>query len=158
MHKKDLIWPLTLKYLKIIFHSDAHYNSILRSLVNLSSLLTLEVYQKSSGYYRPNGQSWENLIRSSLSLLKTFKSYFQFQYLPSSTDHSEVIASFSTSFYIRERNWFIHHDIPNKYPYHFIILNSLTFVFEEFMTTNQPFENSIATLSKDDKKILYSNI
>lgn len=150
-----------MKYLKIVFSTEAHHNLILRSLVSLLSLVSLEIYQKTSGFFRPDGQSWENLVRSSFPLLKTLKLFFQFEYLQSVADHDAVIASFATPFYIRERNWFIYYDIYRRYAHHLIILNSLPFAFERFITSKYAFENSISTLSKDNNDFyasLYQNI
>ena len=71
------IWPLTLKRLKIVFNIDYQLVSIQKSLTHLSQLITLEVYEKERDISLPNGQIWEELIRSSLSRLKNFKFYFQ---------------------------------------------------------------------------------
>ncbi|CAF4927976.1 unnamed protein product, partial [Rotaria sp. Silwood1] len=79
-HVKDLPWPSTLTHLRIIFDYDGYFDRIQRSLVHLSSLDSLEIYQKEKGTLLPNGQLWGNLIPSSLPLLKIFKYYFQFEY------------------------------------------------------------------------------
>ncbi len=154
----DFIWPLTLKHLKILFFTDRDYDSILHSLVPLSSLLNLEVYQNNISYSHPNGQVWENLLRSSLPLLKIFKLYLQFQCSTSLANHQEVVASFSTPFFIRERKWIIYHDIPYRYPHHFIILNSLPFAFEQYLTLRKPLENSLATVPEDYSKDVFTNL
>ncbi|CAF1553073.1 unnamed protein product, partial [Rotaria sp. Silwood1] len=102
--RNDLSWPSTLRHLKVIFDYEGYWNFIQRSLVHLSLLNTLEIYQRQRASIPPNGQIWETLICSSLSLLKIFKFYFNFEYsLQSSYQIDEAIVSFSTPFYILEK-------------------------------------------------------
>jgi len=48
------------------------------SFAHLSQLRTFEIYQQKRGRIRLDSQIWEEIIRSSLPLLKNFKFYFEF--------------------------------------------------------------------------------
>jgi hypothetical protein len=154
----DLIWPLTLKQLKIIFIKDEDILLVQRSLVHLSQLITLEIYQKERGRSLPNGRIWEQLIRLSIPLLQNFKFYFQFEYLPYPPDQiKEIVASFSTAFYLLEKNWFIRCDISYRYRCH-AILYSLPFHFQRFITFRSYRDKIISTLPENYINNSYTNI
>jgi len=159
-YNQALKFPLNLKHLKIIYDGSLHFNSILDLLANLSSLITLELYDKSMGSYNPpDGRALENRIRSSLPLLKTLKFFFQFHYLANQNAHQQVINSFSSPFYLEEKNWFITHDIPFKYPTHFVLLNSFHYAFQEYYSLRCSFHESITTVQNDyEDNLFYSNM
>jgi hypothetical protein len=95
-----LTWPLALKRLKIIFIQDEDLVLVEQSITRLSQLVTLEIYQKERGRLYPNDQIWEELIRSSLSLLKHFK----FQHILYTFDRiNQIVSFFSTPFYILKK-------------------------------------------------------
>ncbi|UJR34825.1 hypothetical protein I4U23_027606 [Adineta vaga] len=58
-------WPLTVKYLKFILMVHTEHLLILNSLVSLSQLTKLEIYQIQSGQVPLFGHRWEQLIHSS---------------------------------------------------------------------------------------------
>jgi len=152
---KYFIWPLKLKYLKINFRINRDYNFILRSLDCLSSLISLELYQKQRDYFIPNGQLWENLIRSSLPLLKIFKFYFQFERHPFTAIHfQQLIASFSTPFYVNERKWFIQ---GNRYDTNRGIIFSIPFFIKRFTTSRNSISESISTFPKNFNNDFHMN-
>ncbi|CAF1308286.1 unnamed protein product [Rotaria sp. Silwood1] len=157
-HVKDLPWPSTLTHLRIIFDYDGYFDRIQRSLVHLSSLDSLEIYQKEKGTLLPNGQLWGNLIPSSLPLLKIFKYYFQFEYSSQLSNQIEqVISSFSTPFYVLKNKWFIRYDIPDRY-HGRAILNSLPFSFQIYTTFQGSIIKTILTLLDDDNNDFYTNV
>ncbi len=152
---KYFIWPLKLKYLKINFRINRDYDLILRSLARLSSLVSLEIYQKQRDYFIPNGQLWENLIRSSLPLLKIFKFYFQFECHPLTPIHlKELIASFSTPFYVDERKWFVQGD---RYDTNRGIIFSVPFVFKRFTTDRNSVSESVSNFPRNLNNIYHTN-
>ncbi|CAF3677989.1 unnamed protein product [Rotaria sp. Silwood1] len=158
LHIKDLPWPSTLTHLSIIFDYDGYFDRIQRSLVHLSSLNSLEIYQKEKGTLLPNGQLWENLIHSSLPLLKIFKFYFQFEYSSQLSNQIEqVISWFSTPFYVLKNKWFIRCDIPDRY-HGRAILYSLPFSFQIYTTFQGSIIKTILTLLDDDNNDFYTNI
>ncbi len=178
-HDKILIWPQTLKHLKIIFTNDRDCLLIQQSLIHLSQLINLEIYQEESETSFPDGQIWEQIILSSLPLLKSFKFYFQFICDEHQLNQiKQVIASFSTPFYVLEKNWFISCDASarcvtrNMHHRHrkFVILYTIPFPFETFpifkhsskITTSSNWSN-IKTLvfknyTKPDQNFNRSNV
>ncbi len=122
---------------------------IQQSLVHLSQLNILEIYQKERGKSCPNGQIWEQIICSSLPSLKIFKFYFQFEYLQHPIDQiKQVISSFSTPFYKFEKNWFIRCDM--SYGYRCLAaLYSLPFPFDQLTIFTRSFDKSITTFLDD---------
>jgi hypothetical protein len=128
---------------------------ILRSLDRLSSLIRLELYQQAKGYFIPNGQFWENLICSSLPLLKIFKFYFQFERYPfTASDFNELIASFSTPFYVEEKKWFVQGD---RYDTSRGILFSIPYVIKRFTTGRNSVSESVSTFPKNLNNIYHTN-
>ncbi|CAF4235041.1 unnamed protein product, partial [Adineta steineri] len=123
-----LTWPSRLKHLKIVLESAEHNDLLPQSISNLSELTNLEIYQKEQGYTIPNGQQWEQIISSSCPLLKNLKFVFQFPYQSYiSNQMKQIIASFSTPFYINEKKWFVRCDIWTRY--RAVILYTLPFTF-----------------------------
>ncbi len=82
------------------------------------------------------------MIRSSLSLLKIFKFYFKFEgYRLSDIQIKEIIASFSTPFYVLEKKWFIHCEICSCC----VTIYSIPFVFKRFRTFRCSIKERIST-------------
>jgi hypothetical protein len=149
------LWPFTLKRLKILFEKDVNITLVQQSLRHLLQLTTLEIYEKERGKSLPNGEDWENLIRTSLPLLQIFKFYFQFEYL--SSDLNRIVGLFSTPFYVLEKNWFIRCDV--SYTHHGrAVLYSLPFAFEKFTTFRSYFGKIITTLPNSYLNDFYPNI
>ncbi|CAF4066640.1 unnamed protein product [Rotaria sordida] len=152
----DLSWPSTLRHLKVIFDYEGCWNFIERSLVHLSLLNTLEIYQKQRASIPPNGQIWETLICSSLPLLKIFKFYFNFEYSSqSSFQMDEAIVSFSTPFYILEKKWFIRCDISDRGR---ALLYSLPFPFETYTALQGTNIKTVSTLLYVNNNDFYANM
>ena len=78
---------------------------------SLTNLITLKICVEHKFPSLPNGQVWEKLIRSFLLSLKKFDFYFTFN-LP--LNINDIIASFSTRFYLYEKRWFIRCDYHRK--------------------------------------------
>jgi hypothetical protein len=152
-----LTWPSQLTHLKIIFENLDHSNLILQSLENLPKLISLKIYQKEKGYLPVNGQIWQELIRSSLPLLKIFKFYFQFEYWSFRSNHiKQIISSFSTPFYVNEKKWFVHCDI---YPeYRRAVLYTIPFAFDRFTIFTNSFNENLIRYSTDKNNHLNRNI
>jgi hypothetical protein len=136
-----LKWPLTLKRLKITFVRDEDILLLQQSFTHLSQLITLEIFQKERGRSLPNGQTWEHLIHSSFPLLKNFRFYFQFEYPLNQIE--EIVASFSTDFYVKEKHWFVRCDKSYKHRC-CAILYSVPFPFERFTTYRSYFGEIIS--------------
>ena len=133
-------------------------------------MIDLEIYQKERGDLFPNGQIWEEIISSSLPLLKNFKFYFQINYPDNRLDQiKEVVASFSTPFYISEKKWFIRCDVSARHDViardaedgtdyihvQHVIFYTIPFPFQTFTI----FKNSKTMPSDSLKNTLdYSNI
>jgi hypothetical protein len=107
----------------------------------------------------PNGQVWENLICSSLPLLKIFKFYFQFDYSSQPFNQIEgVISSFSTPFYVLKNKWFIRCDMSDRYR-HSVLLYSLPFPLQIYTAFHESsITKIISTLSEDSDNECYTDI
>ncbi len=87
------------------------------------------------------------MIRSSLPLLKIFKFYFQFERHPFTAIHlKELIASFSTPFYVEEKKWFVQGD---RYDTNRGILFSIPYTIKRFTTSRNSIGESISTFPKN---------
>lgn len=156
------IWPFTLNKLKIIFEKDKDLILIQKSLIHLSQLITLEIYQKERSRSFPNGQLWEKLIRSSLPLLKYFQFYFQFIYVRNNFNPDlQIISPFSTPFYIDEKNWFIRCHICQT-PKPWAIIYTIPFTFHQLTLLPKSSFKSISIYSNDiyniSNKYIYTNV
>lgn len=150
-----MIWPQTLKQLKINFDEKEHGQFIRQLIRPLSNLICLKICIENWYGPSPDGQIWEELIRSSLLSLEKFQFYFIFK-LPANID--AVIASFSTPFYLYEKSWFIRYDASIQTTS--ACLYSLPFVFECFAIQTCSFDTSITTQLTDNNqnKNMYKNI
>lgn len=116
MHNELLVWPCKLKYLKIIYEDHRYGVLIQQSLADLSQLVVLEIYQKQPGGPFPRGETWAQIISTSILSLKTFKFVFQFFYRDQQLDQlKQVVASFSTPFYTVEKNSFVRCDVSGQH-------------------------------------------
>ncbi|CAF3661973.1 unnamed protein product [Rotaria sp. Silwood1] len=77
-----LTLPKTLQQLQLIYNETRDGENLRISLCEMTQLIKLALYDQ--GYYSPlpNGRKWEELIKSSLSLLKTFQFCFHFVRYP----------------------------------------------------------------------------
>ena len=157
-HHQSLIFPTTLKRLRL-FYENRRDGTVLQTLLpRMSKLTTLALYD--SGEYSPvpNGKFWEELIVSSLPLLNTFQFYFPFYHYTNSTETlQEVIASFSTAFYLYEKRWFIRFDYERNGSAMHALLYSLPFAFSYMAINTCSFDTSISTLPFIDFKETKSN-
>ncbi|CAF4588349.1 unnamed protein product [Rotaria sp. Silwood2] len=156
-----LSWPSNLKHLKIVFGNDDVDDLVLQSLKHLSQLITLEIYQKELGKSFPNGCIWEQLIRSSLPLLKKLRFYFQFNYGFLSLNIIEkIMTSFSSSFFVNEKKWFIRCDIFSGCG--IAIIYTLPFTFDRYTIFKYFPNKKILTLSNNNNinsnRNIYENI
>ncbi len=157
------LWPRTLKQLKISLNRNGceeliHKLIPIHKLIRpLSNLICLKIDVSYNYHASPDGEIWEELIRSSLLSLKKFQFYFFFR-LSAGINIDAVIASFSTPFYLHEKRWFIRCDINVKTSS--ACLYSLPFVFEHFSIETDSFDTSITTLLNDNNsnKNMYKNI
>jgi hypothetical protein len=150
-----LIWPRSLKQLKVVFDEKEHGNFVRKLIYQLSNLIYLKICVKNDFSPSPDGRIWEELIRSSLLFLEKFQFYFIFK-LPADID--AVIASFSSPFYLYERSWFIRCDTSVQTTS--ACLYSLPFVFEYFAIQTYSFDTSVTTLLTDNNrnKNMYTNV
>ncbi|CAF1384626.1 unnamed protein product [Adineta steineri] len=150
--------PTTLTQLKIFYIEENDGNDIRTCLRQLSQLTKLILYDKGSRSPLPNGKIWEEIIQSCLPFLKIFQFCFPFQsYHSTSNDMKDVIASFSTPFYLFEKSWFIRCDIDCRYSTGGT-LYSLPFAFKEMPINITSFDTSLSTLNTNDiDKIKYNS-
>ncbi|CAF3294033.1 unnamed protein product [Rotaria socialis] len=95
---KLLVWPRTLKYLKIVFEDYQ------------------DLYQKQPGGFFPRGETWAQIISASIPSLENFKFYFQCICHDHHLNHlKEVVASFSTPFYTLEENRIVRCDVSGRF-------------------------------------------
>jgi hypothetical protein len=103
-YRNQLNWSSTLRHLRIIYPCEFHSEIIQHPLVNLFSLLILEIYHSEMSNRPPDGKIWENIISSSIPLLRHFRFYFIY-----SSDLikpiEDIVSSFSTSFYLIKNKW-----------------------------------------------------
>ncbi|CAF1427841.1 unnamed protein product [Rotaria sordida] len=140
---------------------DTDYSLILDSLVHLSQLITLEIYEMRVGKVPLNGQRWEDLIRSSFPLLKTFKFYFIFRSL-TSQGLKRLVVSYSTPFYIKEKQWFVYCNIfanskNNRYG-KLSIFYTLPYPMETLTIYKNSFKKTISNLPINNHFNIYANI
>ena len=131
-HEHNLTWPTSLKQLKVCFARSNDNEVVRTSLSCLSELKSLSVYDSAWENPSPNGQIWENLIRSSMKLLKTFQFCFKFwkDFSPSS-ELKRILSTFSTPFYLQEKSCFVQCD-AHRQQFSTAILYSLPYAFEHF--------------------------
>ncbi|CAF0747201.1 unnamed protein product [Rotaria sordida] len=156
-HNQNLIFPITLKYLKIFYEEGRDGNALRTILQQMSQLTRLALYDNARYSPMPNGKIWEELIQSSLPLLNTFQFFFPFdQYLNISSDLNQTIESFSTPFYLFEKHWFIRCDRSSKSLF-MGALYSLPFAFSRMIINTCSFDMSISTLPISDFDEIKSN-
>jgi len=156
-----LQWPHQLKQFEVFQNYNINSTTVLTALRQLSQLTRLAVCHTNRLYSLPNGQVWEELIGSSLPMLKIFQFYFLFRDYNLTTDMvNQVIASFSTPFYLFVKCWYVQCDVNYKLGY--VNLYTLPFAFEQFTINTKSFVTSLSTLfiSKRNgaSQKLYTNV
>ena len=107
---------------------DVQSNTIENLLQHTPNLIELKI---DSCYPDLNGYEWENLIRNYLPKLEQFQLKMKFQmFNPNQRD--QLLKSFQTPFWIKERQWFIqfHFNLDDKS--NMIYLYTLPFSFTNF--------------------------
>ena len=126
-------------------------------LAHLSQLISLAVYDGAWESPPPDGRTWEDLITSSLPLLKIFEFCFKFwRDFSLASDTDRIVSTFATPFYIQEKSWFIQCDAHYQ-QFSIAVLYSLPFAFERFEIVTHSFDESIST-NNTLKKNLYENV
>ncbi len=149
-HERVVPLPTRLKQLKLFYEEENDGNALRTSLRQLSQLTKLILYDQGSRSPLPNGRNWEELIQSSLPVLKAFQFCFPFQsYRSTSHDIQNAIASFSTPFYLLEKRWFIRCDCDSRYSIKGA-LYTLPFAFAEMPININSFDTSLSTLMADE--------
>ena len=135
----------TLTELYLEYTANDNESTIRESLGHLSQLTKLSLYKQDTYGLLPDGEIWEHLIKSSLPLLDTFQFCFSFQsYTNSSNVFDDIIASFSTTFYLIEKRWFVRCDFDNRHGCQGT-LYSLPFAFTKMPINCASFESSRST-------------
>jgi hypothetical protein len=125
-------------------------NTMRAALSQLSRLTKLALYENGRHSSLPNGQTWEQLIQSSLPLLKTFQFCFCFHHFNSNLNQlQQAVASFSTPFYLFDKRWFIRCNYDCRYSA-MGTLYSLPFAFAEMPIDVTSFDTSMSTLIASD--------
>ncbi|CAF0898334.1 unnamed protein product [Rotaria sordida] len=141
-----LTLPETLQQLKLFYNETRDGKDLRISLCKMSQLNKLALYDQ--GYYSPlpDGRKWEELIKLSLPLLKTFQFCFHFVCYPNeSYDTNQAMASFSTSFYTEEKCWFVRCDSNYLYAAEGVIY-TLPFAFSQMRIDIKSYDMSVSTL------------
>ncbi|CAF3390938.1 unnamed protein product [Rotaria sp. Silwood1] len=149
-----LTLPKTLKHLKLFYNEARDGNAVRTSLSQMSQLTKLALYDNGNYSILPDGRKWEELIKSSLPLLKTFQFCFYFLFYRNTLDNiNRAISSFSTPFYLVEKYWFIRCDFNNQYSA-LGALYTLPFAFPKMRIDINSCDMSTSTLvtSNIDKK------
>ncbi|CAF0865006.1 unnamed protein product [Adineta steineri] len=160
IHDHNLIWPISLKQLKVSYTQQGDGEIVYASLCHLSQLESLSLYDNTCSSLPPDGQKWEKLITSSLTCLNEFQFCFKFWKDSSFIgDMNRIVSTFSTPFYLKEKQWFIQCDSHHQ-QFSVALLYSLPFAFERFEIVTHSFDQSISTVNDDYKKNmnLYTNV
>ncbi|UJR19508.1 hypothetical protein I4U23_022638 [Adineta vaga] len=145
-HSIQFEWPLQLKHLKLVIKSTECIDLIPESLKNLTNLLNLKIYQKVNESSYPNGQIWQDLICSSFKFLKTFEYSFQFHFYSDDSNRiEEMIRSFSSDFYLKEKKWFSRCELFVDHSQ--AILYSLPNYYDRYTITTNSFDETILIYS-----------
>lgn len=122
-----------------------HHAIVRTSLSTLSQLTDLSIYESAWESPPPNGRLWQTLIVASLPLLQRFQFCFKFWRDASPAgDVDRILGSFSSSFYLQEKGWFIQCDINHIHSSK-AMLYSIPFAFEQFHIVTHAFDTSIWT-------------
>ncbi|CAM2701464.1 unnamed protein product [Rotaria socialis] len=149
-HSHSLILPRTLKHFKIFYSEREDGDDLRKLLKQLPQLTRLTLYDRGKVSPIPDGRTWEELIVSSLPLLKTFQFFFPFcQYRYLSSDINQILASFSTPFYLSEKHWFIRYD-RSSCDSNTGTVYSLPFAFSSMAINIHSFDMSATTLPFND--------
>jgi len=140
-----------------VFITQSGDNEIVRaSLRHLSQLSSLSLHDSAWESPPPDGRIWEELITSSLPLLKNFEFCFKFwRDVSLASDTDQILSTFATPFYLQEKSWFVQCDAHHQ-QFSIAVLYSLPFAFEHFEIVTHSFDESIST--KNLKKNLYENV
>ncbi|CAF0866351.1 unnamed protein product [Adineta steineri] len=156
-HDHELVFPKTLTRFKMYYNqysNEIDFRKLLRQMPNLKMLA---LFDKATYSKMPDGKYWEELIKSSLPLLKTFQFYFPYnQSSVSLRDSKAMIESFSTPFYLLEKRWFVRCDRSAEYSQEGS-LYSLPFAFSELLINTSSYKTSISTLPAIDINQINSN-
>lgn len=156
-HTHHLIVPQTLTKLKLFYDEGRDGDAIRTLLHQMSQLTTLALFNNASYSPLPNGQTWEQLIVSSLPLLQTFQFYFPFEsYRHTIDDFNQTIQSFSTPFYLLQKRWFIRCD-RNRTNLTMGALYTLPYAFSQMPINTSSFDDSLSTLPLVDVNEIKSN-
>ncbi|CAF0866381.1 unnamed protein product [Adineta steineri] len=156
-HDHELVFPKTLTRLKIYYNEYSDGKDIRLLLRQMPNLKILALFNKSIYSPMPDGKYWEELIKSSLPLLKTFQFYFPYSRHSNSLDDlNTMIKSFSTPFYLLEKRWFVRCDRSAEYSYK-EFLYSLPFAFSQLPIDTPVYKTSISTLPAIDINEINSN-
>ncbi|CAF2928456.1 unnamed protein product, partial [Rotaria sp. Silwood2] len=145
-----LTLPKILQQLKLFYNETRDGNNLRISLQEMSQLTKLALYDQ--GYYSPlpDGRRWEEFIKLSLPLLKTFQFCFHFVRYPNeSYDINQAMALFSSSFYVEEKRWFVRCDFNHQSSEEGVIY-TLPFAFSQMRIDIKSCDMSISTLVTDN--------
>jgi hypothetical protein len=154
----DNIWLARLIRLKIFYNEDKYGISIRKFLSQLSELISLEICAENN--YKPpqDGSIWDELINSSLPLLKIFRFCFTFILC---LDINHMMTSFSTPFYLSKKRCYVCCDI--NYRTRIACLYSLPFAFQHFTVSTSSFNTRLTNLFNHDDRYdidmnMYKNV
>ncbi|UJR19467.1 hypothetical protein I4U23_022598 [Adineta vaga] len=131
-NKTKFHWPIGIQKLKLTFMISMEYCFIFDSLLDLSQLIKLEIYQ----------------ITSQAPIF--------------AENLKQLIISYSTPFYIEEKQWFIVYHICSN-PTHqrnikSMIFYTLPYPLEALIIQKNSFKNLFSNSSRDNHRNIYQNI
>ncbi|CAF0897334.1 unnamed protein product [Adineta steineri] len=160
-NKDHLFWPLTIKHLKFVLMTPVEHSLIYDSLISLSQLTNLEIYQLQSGQVPMFGNRWEQLIHSSCPLLRIFRFYFLFRPL-SLRDLKQLMNSYATPFFLKEKKWFVNCHLCASDRGRLYSKQTMFYTLPYPMKTLTTYKNSLkktmSTLPIDDHVNIYRNV
>ncbi|CAF0944783.1 unnamed protein product [Adineta steineri] len=156
-HRSNLVFPKTLTRFKMYYNQYSNEIDFRKLLRQMPSLTILALFDKATYSTMPDGKYWEELIKASLPLLKTFQFYFPYdRQSVSFRDSKAMIETFSTPFYLSEKRWFVGCNRSAEYSYKGS-LYSLPFAFPELLINTSSYKTSISTLPDSDVNEIKSN-
>ncbi|CAF1512371.1 unnamed protein product [Adineta ricciae] len=157
-HEHCLVYPTTLRNLKIFADRQGGTDIVRTALKSLSKLTNLAIYDGAWENAVPDGRVWEELIKVSLPCLKEFNFCFKFwRDFTSTSDIDSIISTFSTPFYRQQKSWFVQCDTHYQ-QFSVAMLYSLPYAFEHFEVITHSSQNSLSNINETSKMQSYKSV
>ena len=164
VHDAPLAFRKILKYVPNLVHltvkSSDTYLGFVRNFMAHGFSEDMSYQYSFLKYQMPvymDGRRWEEIIVNHLPKLKTFQLRMDIQCWSRCNKEEEfdkLLVSFSSHFWIRERQWFVRYDLAS--PGH-IYLYTLPYAFDDFNTRHVSIRSKSTSPSEDDYE-LYNHV